>query len=123
MASDDDKGIERAIAGALRAAIRDHGPITPDRIGSATKRVLGNLRNARAPDEAPSPAASSLARQRWEGMSEEERAREVAPAAAASRTRWGSMTAEERSAEMKRRRQLGLKRKKPGPRKRKDGRP
>jgi hypothetical protein len=36
---------ERAVAGALRATINDHGPITPDRIGSAVKRVLGNLAN------------------------------------------------------------------------------
>jgi hypothetical protein len=32
-------------AAALRATINDHGPITPDRIGSAVKRVLGNLAN------------------------------------------------------------------------------
>lgn len=37
--------IEHAIAGALRAAIHDHGPITLERIGSAVKRVVGNLRN------------------------------------------------------------------------------
>lgn len=40
------EALERAIAGALRSAIRDHGPITPEHIGSATKRVLGNLQNA-----------------------------------------------------------------------------
>ena len=40
-------GLERAIAGALRGAIHDHGPIDAKAIGSATKRVLGNLRNAR----------------------------------------------------------------------------
>lgn len=42
-----DESLERAIAGALRAAINDHGPITVDKIGSAAKRVAGNLRNAR----------------------------------------------------------------------------
>jgi hypothetical protein len=42
-----DDSLERAIAGALRAAIKAHGPITPEHIGSATKRIVGNLRNAR----------------------------------------------------------------------------
>ena len=42
-----ERALERAIAGALRSAIRDHGPITTAWIGSATKRVLGNLANAR----------------------------------------------------------------------------
>jgi hypothetical protein len=44
---DGQDSLERAIAGALRAAIRDHGPITADKIGSAAKRVAGNLKNAR----------------------------------------------------------------------------
>ena len=43
--SDLSGSLERAIAGALRAAIHDHGPITPDTIGSAVKRVVGNLAN------------------------------------------------------------------------------
>jgi len=38
-------GVERAIAGALRATIQDHGPVTPNVIGSAVKRIMGNLRN------------------------------------------------------------------------------
>ena len=38
--------IERAITGGLRAAIHDHGPITADRIGSAVKRIVGNLTRA-----------------------------------------------------------------------------
>jgi hypothetical protein len=42
-----NNGLERAIAGALRAAINAHGPITTERIGSATKRVVGSLKNAR----------------------------------------------------------------------------
>lgn len=37
--------IERAISGALRSAIRAHGPITPEHIGSAAKRIAGNLAN------------------------------------------------------------------------------
>jgi len=48
---------ERAIVGALRAAIHDHGPITPEQIGSAAKRVAGNLRNARIPATVPRPRA------------------------------------------------------------------
>jgi hypothetical protein len=46
---DERPGIERAVVGALRAAIRDHGPITPEHIGSAAKRVVGNLKNVRCP--------------------------------------------------------------------------
>ncbi len=40
-----DGRLERAIVGALRAAIRDHGPITADTIGRAAKRILGSLRS------------------------------------------------------------------------------
>jgi hypothetical protein len=35
---DFSSSLERAIAGALRAAIHDQGPITADKIGSAVKR-------------------------------------------------------------------------------------
>lgn len=38
--------LERAVVGALRSAIAAHGPITAAHIGSAVKRVLGNLANA-----------------------------------------------------------------------------
>jgi hypothetical protein len=31
--------------GALRSAIEAHGPITAEHIGSAAKRILGNLKN------------------------------------------------------------------------------
>ena len=41
----DGGSVERAVAGALRAAIEDHGPITVDGIGSAVKRVVGSLRS------------------------------------------------------------------------------
>jgi len=37
----DTSRLERAISGALRATIRDHGPIGPEGIGSAAKRVIG----------------------------------------------------------------------------------
>jgi hypothetical protein len=44
-ATGDGQAIERAITGALRAAVHDHGPIEADKIGRAVKRVVGNLRN------------------------------------------------------------------------------
>jgi hypothetical protein len=40
------EALRRAVVGALRAAIKDQGPITPDRISSAAKRILGTLRSA-----------------------------------------------------------------------------
>jgi hypothetical protein len=40
------KALRRAVIGALRSAIKDHGPITPEQVGSAAKRILGNLVNA-----------------------------------------------------------------------------
>lgn len=99
----EDDSLERAIAGALRAAIRDHGPITPETIGSAVKRIVGNLRNARI-----GGLAREMARRRWEGVSEEERSEHQADAA---RARWDGMTKEQRSLEMSRRRRKGLRRK------------
>ena len=50
----DRTAAERAIAGALRSTINDHGPIGPPVIGSAVKRVLGALQNIeRSTDEVP----------------------------------------------------------------------
>lgn len=89
-----DQSTERAIAGALRAAIHAHGPITPDKIGSAVKRVVGNLRNARA------PTAADMGRKRWAGLSAEERQAITGKGGSAA---WAGMTKAERSAEMKRR--------------------
>lgn len=94
MATEDDS-LERAIIGALRAAIRDHGPITPEWIGSAAKRILGQLGNAKA-----SGLAAALGRRRWAGVSEEDRREHQASAAGSY---WANMTAKQRSAEMKRR--------------------
>lgn len=51
--------LERAIVGGLRSAVRDHGAITPEWIGSAAKRVLGNIANAGA-GPAPDPGRSNL---------------------------------------------------------------
>ena len=33
----------RAIVGALKAAINNHGPVTPEFIGSAAKRIYGAI--------------------------------------------------------------------------------
>jgi hypothetical protein len=92
---EDDDSLERAIIGALRATIRDHGPITPDKIGSAAKRILGQLGNARA-----SGLARAMGKRRWAGMSAEDRA---AVTSSGGRNAWAGMSPEERSAEMKRR--------------------
>lgn len=97
----EDDSLERAIAGALRAAIKDHGPITADKIGSAVKRIVGNLRNARA-----TGLAAALGRRRWAGVAEDERSASMRTLA---KSRWASMSPEERSAEMKRRRRKGIK--------------
>lgn len=106
---------ERAIAGALRAAIKDHGPITPERIGSATKRVLGNLKNARpGPARRGSITAAEMARRRWAGTTAEERQASARKAGLAggrkgALSRWAKMSPEERRREMSRRRRKGLK--------------
>jgi hypothetical protein len=46
----DHDALLRVVIGALRSCIHDHGPITPEWIGSAAKRVVGNLKNL-APQE------------------------------------------------------------------------
>lgn len=58
-----------------------------------------------------SEAAAELARRRWAGTTAQERTDQMAEA---SRKRWAEMTAAERSQEMKRRRRLGIARKKNG---------
>ena len=94
-AAEQIESLERAITGALRATIRDHGPITPEHIGSAVKRIIGQLANAQADG-----LARALGRRRWAGLSAEERGKVTS---AGGRSAWASMSAEERSAEMKRR--------------------
>jgi hypothetical protein len=98
----DDDSLERAIIGALRGTIHDHGPITAEWISSAAKRILGALGNARA-----DALARALGRRRWEGVSEKERTKHQAAAASSY---WKAMTPEERSAEMKRRKKVQKKR-------------
>lgn len=41
---EDRARIERLVAGALRSCIEAHGPITPEWIGSAAKRVISQLK-------------------------------------------------------------------------------
>lgn len=36
--------LERVVAGALKSCINDHGPIRRDNLGSASKRVLAQLK-------------------------------------------------------------------------------
>ena len=48
---DNEAAFDRAVAGALRAAIHEHGPITPIHIGSAVKRIRGALKGEGAMDE------------------------------------------------------------------------
>jgi hypothetical protein len=52
----DTNSLERAIAGALRDTINTHGPITPPWIGSAVKRIVGNLRNVGGGEQATDDA-------------------------------------------------------------------
>ncbi len=92
----DNRSLERAIAGALRATINDHGPIDLAGIGSAVKRVVGNLANARF----EKLAAAELGRARWRNRTPEEHR---AVSSLGGRARWSKLTAKERSAEMKRR--------------------
>lgn len=100
----DTESLERAILGALRSSIHAHGPITLENYTSAAKRILGQLPNASADG-----LARALAKRRWKDVSEEDRAK---VAGAAAKSRWADMTAAQRSREMRRRRKLGLKRKK-----------
>jgi hypothetical protein len=40
------EALRRAVIGALRSTIKDHGPITPEHVRSAAKRILGKLADA-----------------------------------------------------------------------------
>src|SRR5262249_61874865 len=66
---DPRRSLERAVAGALSEAIWTHGPITHEWIGSAVKRVLGQLKNvpAEARAEFLAPGAAKSRRDRGEG--------------------------------------------------------
>jgi len=104
--------LERAVAGALRSTIHDHGSITPEAIGSAVKRVVGNLRNARP--TATSEAAATLGRKggaAGRGAAKRRQVDYAALGAAGGASRWASISPEDRSAEMKRRRRKGLRKK------------
>ena len=99
---EDLADLERAVTGAIRSSIHDHGPIDVTQIGSAVKRVVGQLRNARGLDRM---AAAAMGRKRWEGVSAEEHSRLAARAGRrGGRAAWGKLSAAaDRSAEMKRR--------------------
>lgn len=53
------EALERAVLGALKSAINDHGPITAEKLTSATKRVLGNLANAGVGIEPPAKSVKT----------------------------------------------------------------
>ena len=95
MAEPADDPLTRAIAGALRASIHAHGPITLEHIGSATKRILGNLRNARG------GLGRLLGLRRWANAGEGEGPADVGAKGGAAA--WKGVTKADRSAEMKRR--------------------
>ena len=95
MADPNDDPLARAIAGALRAAIHAHGPITLEHIGSATKRILGSLRNARG------GLGRLLGLRRWADAGEGEGPADVGARGGAAA--WKGVSKAERSAEMKRR--------------------
>jgi hypothetical protein len=63
---DPRRSLERTVAGALSETIWTHGPITHEWIGSAVKRVLGQLRNvsAEARAEFLEPEAAKRRRKR-----------------------------------------------------------
>ena len=107
MPAPEEDPLERAIAGALRDTIKTHGPITPQWIGSAVKRIVGNLRNAKIEAH-----ARALGQRRWKGVSA---AKSAAHHSAAGKSAWSGMTDEEKSEEMSRRRRKGLARKRRGP--------
>lgn len=104
-----DDSIERAIAGALRATINAHGPVTLENMTSAVKRVAGNLRNAKV-----SGLARVMAERRWAGRSDEERSQHQSEAA---KSMWKGMTAKDRKAFLAKRGDAirAAKRKKAGP--------
>lgn len=87
--------LERALAGALRSAIKAHGPIGPENIGSAVKRIVGQLRNARL-----GTLMAIAGRKRWAGLDQEQRAE---LAGAGGRKAWAGMTPEQRSEENRKR--------------------
>lgn len=97
---EEDDSLERAIAGALRDTIRQHGPITLENMNSAIKRVAGNLRNAKIRG-----LAAVMARRRWASVSKEDRSQHQS---AAAKSMWGKMNPTER-AEFLRRRGLAIK--------------
>ena len=80
----------------------EHGPINLEWIGSAVKRILGQIPNAAA-----SALGAALVGKRWAGTSDEERAAAMPWAAKAGRkggrSAWAGMSKAEISAEMKRR--------------------
>lgn len=50
---DEEKRVIRIINGGLRDTIKHHGPIDPNLIGSASKRIYGEIRSKLGGNEKP----------------------------------------------------------------------
>jgi len=96
---EEQESLERAVVGALRSMFHAHGPITPEWFGSAAKRIVKQLANAKLDG-----LARIMGRRRWAGVSAEEHSKITkAGGAKGGRTAWANKTKAQRSAEMKRR--------------------
>ncbi len=93
------ESLERAVVGALRSAIKAHGPISLEWVGSAAKRVIGQIKNAKLDG-----LARVMGQRRWAGLSAKER-HDLASSGGkkGGASAWAGMSKAERSAEMLRR--------------------
>jgi len=78
----DKESLERAILGALRSTIHDHGPITAKHIESAAKRIIVQLTSLRGDG-----LARALGDRRFAGTTDAERSAEMKRRAALRRPR------------------------------------
>jgi hypothetical protein len=76
----DNESLERAILGALRSTIHDHGPITAKHVGSAAKRIIVQLTSLRGDG-----LARALRDRRFAGTTDAERSAEMKRRAALRR--------------------------------------
>jgi hypothetical protein len=78
----DNESLERAIVGALRSTIHDNGPITAKHIGTAAKRIIGQLAHLRGDG-----LARAVGDRRFAGTTDTERSAEMKRRAALRRPR------------------------------------
>ena len=62
----DRSKVEGAIAGAIRDSINTHGPITPQMIGSAAKRVYSTLKQLARDQKGVPPLAPEDWSKKWD---------------------------------------------------------